>query len=236
MYRNVLQEILDCEMLLIGVGEHVTFPDKIDFNKNYTKNEWNQMVKNGNSFKEELLNFYNTLESVISKKNYFIITTNVDGVVEESNINPIRVVAPCGSIRRVQCGCPENQGITETPADFYATEEIRCCSECGKEYIPNVYNKNFYNESGYLKQWNLYNKWLQGTLNRKLLVLELGCGFTMMSLIRMPFEKIVLINQKSRYYRVNDQFPQITAELADRMTSIEDDPYSFVQKLKDCSI
>lgn len=236
MLDHIGKEIKDCEMLLIGIGEQVSWEEQVDFNHAYTKEEWASMVQRGRKRKTGLVDFYNELSDVIANKNYFMITTNVEGAVEESRMNPIRVVAPCGSVNRLQCACPGPEGIVKAPTDYYEKSENYRCPTCGRAYVPNIYNKMNYNESGYLKQWNLYNKWLQGTLNKKLLVLELGCGFTMMSLIRMPFEKIVLINQKSKYYRVNDKFPQITAELADRMTSVKENPVDFVQKLKDCSI
>ena len=54
----------------------------------------------------------------------------------------------------------------------------------------------------------------------------------MLSIIRLPFEKIVMINQKSFYYRVNDRFPQVTAELKDRMKSIKAEPAEFVRELE----
>lgn len=236
MYDELLRDINECDMVLIGVGEHVSFIESLDYNQNYSLEDWKGIISSSAQRKVQLVEFYNSLEKVIQKKNYFIITTNVDAAVEESNINKIRVVAPCGSINRVQCACKETEGIIDTPAEYYTNLEECVCPKCGAMYMPNVYNKKYYNENGYLKQWNLYNKWLQGTLNKKLLVLEIGCAFNMMSLIRMPFEKIVLINQKAKYYRISDKFPQITAELAERMVSMEVNPIEFAQKLKDCSI
>ena len=44
-------------------------------------------------------------------------------------------------------------------------------------------------EEGYQKQWEKYTKWLQGTLNKKLCILELGVELNLPSIIRWPFEK-----------------------------------------------
>ena len=61
--------------------------------------------------------------------------------------------------------------------------------------LNNVYAEN-YDESGYLDQWGHYRKWLQGTLNRRLFVLELGVGMRFPSVVRWPFEKVAFFNQK----------------------------------------
>ena len=43
--------------------------------------------------------------------------------------------------------------------------------------------------------WETYTKWLQGTLNRNLVILELGVGMELPQLIRFPFEKVAYFNQ-----------------------------------------
>lgn len=228
---NVLDKINDSEMILIGIGNEVSFLDKVNYSKKYTKNEWKNIVTSLSEFrKKEIIDFYNKLAKILDKKNYFIVTTNVDGLIYESELNPVRIVAPCGNVNRLQCACEGEIGLIDSINDFFDSNEYKC-ERCNKEFEPNVYNPEYYNEEGYLKQWNLYNKWLQGTLNKKLLVLEMGCDFSMLSIIRMPFEKIVLINQKAYYFRINNKFPQITAELKERMNSYESSCFDFVNEI-----
>lgn len=78
------------------------------------------------------------------------------------------------------------------------------------------------------KQWDLYNKWLSCTLNKKLLILELGEGFNVPNLFRWPFEKITMINKKARMYRVNNEFPQIPEEISEKAFSIKCDSNDFL--------
>lgn len=80
------------------------------------------------------------------------------------------------------------------------------------------------------KTWEKYLHWLGFTLNQKLCVLELGVGFKYPDLIRFPFEKVSYFNQKSRYIRMNEKFPQLSAEIADRGISIKEDPVVFFTK------
>lgn len=81
------------------------------------------------------------------------------------------------------------------------------------------------------KQWNEYTGWLQRTLNRDMLVIELGVGFDMPTLVRWPFEKIAMINNKAFLYRVNDLFPQLPDEMGDKGESFKMTVYEFLDTL-----
>jgi len=78
------------------------------------------------------------------------------------------------------------------------------------------------------KSWERYLHWLSFTLNQKLCILELGAGFAHPELIRFPFEKTCYFNRKSRMFRINRQFPQLTEEIAERGVSIQADPAVFL--------
>ncbi|MBS6396737.1 MAG: hypothetical protein KH452_06255 [Clostridiales bacterium] len=78
------------------------------------------------------------------------------------------------------------------------------------------------------ESWDKYLHWLSFTLHQKLCVLELGVGFLKPEVIRFPFEKTSYFNQKSRYIRINETFPQLSAEIADRGISIKENPVDFL--------
>ena len=80
------------------------------------------------------------------------------------------------------------------------------------------------------ESWDKYLHWLSFTLNQKLCVLELGVGFAHPQLIRFPFEKTVYFNQKARYIRVSEKFPQLSAEIADRGEAVKEDPVTLFVK------
>lgn len=82
------------------------------------------------------------------------------------------------------------------------------------------------------KQWDLYNKWLSATLNKKLMLIELGEGFLIPNLIRWPFEKVTFINQKSVLYRINGQLPQLPENISERAVAVSESSYDFLQELK----
>ena len=66
------------------------------------------------------------------------------------------------------------------------------------------------------ERWKAYTQWLMGTLNRTLLLLELGEGFENPSVIRWPFERTACLNLKSFLYRVHKRFYQLPEGLEGR--------------------
>ena len=84
------------------------------------------------------------------------------------------------------------------------------------------------------EQWNGYMNWLSRTLNRKLVILELGEGFLQPTIIRWPFERTVMINQKSCMYRVHKTFYQIADEIKARAFAVKADSVEFFAQWKDC--
>lgn len=86
-------------------------------------------------------------------------------------------------------------------------------------------------ESGEDKQWDLYMKWLSGTLNKKLLVIEFGVLLNRPNVIRWPFERVVMINTNAKLVRINKSIPQLPSELRERGISIGDNPLYFFDSI-----
>lgn len=84
--------------------------------------------------------------------------------------------------------------------------------------------------------WNHYTDWLSRTLNRKLVILELGEGFKQPTIIRWPFEKTAAINQKAYLYRIHKTFYQISDEIRETAAAVNADSAEFFAEWvkKDC--
>lgn len=80
------------------------------------------------------------------------------------------------------------------------------------------------------KQWTLYNKWLSATLNKKLLIIELGEDFSRPHIFRWPFEKIVFINKLSTLYRINEKFYQLPENIGDRAYGHKINVNNFIEE------
>ncbi len=102
------------------------------------------------------------------------------------------------------------------------------CPQCGSPMILNNIYTEKYDERGYLEQWQKYTKWLQGTLNKKLCILELGVGMQCPSVIRFPFEKVGYFNQKADFIRVNRNLYQLTEELKEKGISISENAVDWL--------
>lgn len=83
------------------------------------------------------------------------------------------------------------------------------------------------------EEWNHYTDWLSRTLNRKLVILELGEGFMQPTVIRWPFEKTAAINQKARLYRVHKTFYQISDEIKEKAVAVKADSVEFFAEWPD---
>lgn len=81
------------------------------------------------------------------------------------------------------------------------------------------------------KRWNEYTNWLQMTLNKDLLVLELGVGFDLPTLVRWPFEKIALYNNKAFLVRVNDSFPQLPEDISNKGEAVKSSVDEFLNEI-----
>lgn len=198
--KVLLEEINACECLLIGLGE-----------------EWQAKQE------PDVETAYNALYRLVKDKDFFVVTTVTDAKIFESAFGgtagffaPVkRVSAPCGNDTWKQCSKACTKDIWEA---FEVPDGI--CPHCGEPLVPNTRESDCYIEEGYLPQWNAYTEWLARTLNRKLLVLELGVGFAVPTVVRWPFEKTVFFNQKARLYRIHEKFAQISEELTGKAVSV----------------
>lgn len=202
MTKEIREQIAACEKLLIGIGA-----------------EW-KTEKN-----PEAKQAYEALYQLIKEKDYFIVTTNTDGAILESSLNRHRIVAPCGNQNWRQCANACTKDIWEAGE---VLDDI--CPHCGAPLVGNTIEAETYIEEGYLPQWQLYTSWLTTTLNRDLLVLELGEGFKVPTVIRWPFEKTVFFNQKSHFIRVHETLSQISEEIKDRAQGIAENSAAWVMK------
>lgn len=200
---SLRDDIADCEKLLIGIGE-----------------EWRE-AKN-----EEVPGAYDVLADLIGDKDSFIVTVNTDAAIFKSRLDPRRITAPCGNVTWRQCEKACTKDIWE-PGEL--PDDV--CPHCGAPLTGNTVEAGTYIEEGYLPQWQQYTAWLAQTLNKKLLILELGVGFQYPTVIRWPFEKTAVLNNKAKMYRISQSFPQISAELKGKAIPLAINSVEFIRGL-----
>ena len=253
MTEHIIESIKDAELVLVGIGEELDLLKKVKKDPKYiqleekTQSKWimpfirkimlNEWYMDG----EEL---YENLSKCLENKNYFIVSICEDGMIKKTNLNKERIVEPCGDYDKLQCSEKCNTSFHEVSEELLSQikdyiegkcteEELKepICPVCGKPLVFNNVEAQKYAEEGYLDQWLIYKKWLQGTVNKKLCVLELGVGMKYPTVIRWAFEKVAFFNQKSKFFRVHSKLYQMTQELSDKGKGICQSPEKFLKEL-----
>lgn len=205
---EVMEKIKEAQKVLIGIGkEWALRDDEKDI----------RFCHLTDPSQADLKAAYEALYDLIKEKDYYIVTTLTDGAVYEMPFDKNRIVAPCGNIHWRQCSKVCTKDIweeSEVPDDV--------CPHCKAPLTGNTIKAETYIEEGYLPRWKDYMKWQTGTINRSLVILELGEGFATPTVMRWPFEKIIYFNRKSRLYRINESFYQLPKEAEERGVSVHE--------------
>lgn len=64
-----------------------------------------------------------------------------------------------------------------------------------------------------------------------MILIELGVGFNTPSIIRFPFERMVLEYKDTTLIRVNNKYSDLAFEIEDKTILINDDCNSFIKKI-----
>lgn len=187
---------------------------------------------------------------LLAGKNYFVVSVAMNRSIADAPWKAGRLVMPCGTAAKLQCaGKCGRKPVPVSEEGSRLLEEIMeelyegkfvpgkadgfgSCENCQSAMIlNNIWAGKAYNEEGYLEQWNQYTKWLQGTLNRRVLILELGVGMQFPTVIRFPFEKAAFFNQKSEFLRINGKLYHLTEELRGKGQGISQNAIDCLRNL-----
>ena len=205
---EVMEKIKEAQKVLIGIGkEWALRDDEKDI----------RFCHLTDPSQADLKAAYEELYQLIQDKDYYIVTTLTDGAIYEMPFDKNRIVAPCGNIHWRQCSKACTKDIWE---EGEVPDDI--CPHCKAPLTGNTLKAETYIEEGYLPRWKDYMKWQTGTINRSLVILELGEGFSTPTVMRWPFEKIIYFNQKSKLYRINENFYQLPKEAEKRGVSVHE--------------
>ena len=261
MEQCIREIIQDSDMVLVGIGEEFEGVRQLKQITEYVRlieeaeasgKEWmipalnryfaDREIKKGKSAFVQIPNALSNLAKLLQDKNYFVVTVTTNDYVWDAGFKEGRVAAPCGGSRKKQCACGKDCEMHPQPISQEEWEQLQgdicnriyeneTCPECKSPLVFNNIFADNYDERGYLDTWQIYTKWLQGTLNRKLCILELGVGMQYPSIIRFPFEKIGYFNQKANFIRVNKNLYHLTEELKEKGISISENAVDWITSL-----
>ncbi|MBQ8247005.1 MAG: hypothetical protein IJZ42_07725 [Lachnospiraceae bacterium] len=236
--EEILDDLIDKDVVLKQIMQHVT-----EEMNDLALKELCVAYYYENYIPKKLEKAYGNLLHMISKKNYYIVSLAVDSYLIKTGFDKDKIVNPCGTYKLIQCtdACENELLPSDSMLEAFGkvlnrNREIELneqtvkkivaeCTDilgqhrCGKCHKAMVYNQlgcGQYLEAGYLDNWQRYMKWLQGTLNRHLCVIEAGVGMKLPTVIRWPFEKTVFYNQKSNMIRIHEKYYQVNQEVSER--------------------
>lgn len=188
---------------------------------------------------ETYLNLYN----IVKDKNYFVITTNVDGRFVDSKFDKDKIFAVQGDFALFQCSKPCRQEtfynekyiremIKYKKEMKIPTELIPKCPYCGRNMSMNLRaDDTFVQDKNWDEQNARYEEFLKMSDNSKILFLELGVGFNTPSIIKYNFWRMTLNNKKSVYASINLGECYCASDIEERSICIDYDIAEVLKKL-----
>ena len=159
---------------------------------------------------------YSDLRRLVSAKEHFVITTNVDGQFGKAGFGSDVLFTPQGDYGKFQCDQPccdslydnhtaVQQMVANTDRDslLIRDADIPRCSACGSYLERNLRRDEHFVETPHMEKRPAYTEFVNRSFSGRLLLLELGVGFNTPSIIRWPFERIALKHPSATLVRVN---------------------------------
>ncbi|MGN0167405.1 MAG: Sir2 silent information regulator family NAD-dependent deacetylase [Acetatifactor sp.] len=188
-----------------------------------------------NRFLPPALPLYKQLYELVKKKDYFVLTTNVDHQFQKAGFDKNRIFATQGDYGNIQCekGC--HQKTYDAEKLFRRMDRARrnClipsdmvpkCPVCGGNMTMHLRcDQYFVEDESWHESARRYRDYLKKIGNQKGVLLELGVGFNTPAIIRFPFEKMVWENRNLSLIRLNLNEAEVPESLGNRAIGIEAD-------------
>ena len=191
------------------------------------------------------LKLYQELLETMKGKEYFVLTTNVDGQFEIAGFNNDKIFAIQGDYSFIQCeeGCHDKLYNNKNMVEEWIKNTKNCkipkdlvpkCPVCGKNMEMNLRkDANFVQDEKWYIQAKRYEEFLEKAKSKKLVLLEIGVGFNTPGIIRLPFEQMTYHNLRTSLIRINKDYPFASHEIENRMISFNEDTNRIIEDLKE---
>ena len=163
---------------------------------------------------------YRLLLKAVKGKDYFVITTNVDGQFEKSGFEHERIFAVQGDYAYLQCahGCHDKlyyneslvrKMVRQTKDCRIPSELIPCCPVCkGKMEVHIRKDCYFVQDDQWYASYKRYQDFIEKACPCHTLLLEIGVGYNTPTIIRFPFERLATQRENTTLVRINRDYPE----------------------------
>ena len=204
---------------------------------------WSRMIML-NRYEAETGKPYSDLLSLLSGKDYFVLTTNVDHQFQKAGFDKSRLFYTQGDYGLWQCSVPCH-GCTydnEAAVRRMAAEEkdmripshlVPRCPVCGKPMEMNLRTDDrFVQDDGWYAASSRYDDFIRRRRGCRILLLELGVGSNTPGIIKYPFWRMAAENHEAVYASISLGESFVPEEIAGRSICIDGDIGKVLEKLK----
>ncbi|MDO5110974.1 MAG: Sir2 silent information regulator family NAD-dependent deacetylase [Clostridia bacterium] len=186
---------------------------------------------------------YDDLLDLIDRKDYFVITTNVDHCFQKAGFDKGRLFYTQGDYGLWQCSEPCHQKTydNEEAVRRMLKEQkdmrippalIPRCPVCGKPMTMNLRcDHTFVEDEGWHEASLRYAEFLRRHEGLRTLFLELGVGKNTPAIIKYPFRKMTGQNPNATYACINMGEAVVPRELDERAVCVDGDVGTVVRAL-----
>lgn len=183
---------------------------------------------------------YKNLLRAVGKKNYFVITTNVDHQFQKASFDKKRLFYTQGDYGLFQCSKPccqktyDNRESVEKmihqQKDMKIPSElIPRCPVCGALMSMNLRSDDtFVQDEGWYEAQNRYAEFLDENEGKKIVLLELGVGMNTPGIIKYPFWRMTQKNPRAFYVCINRGESFCPGEIKNRSLCVDGDIAEFL--------
>ncbi len=196
-----------------------------------------------NRYSDSENSIYKRLFELVSHKDYFVLTTNVDHQFQKSGFEKNRLFYTQGDYGLFQCSepcCNKTYDNEEIIRRMYAeqknmripSELIPYCPECGRPMTMNLRcDDSFVQDEGWYNAAERYDKFIRSHRNMYILFLELGVGFNTPGIIKYPFWKMTAENDNAFYACVNYGEAFCPSDISERAVCIDGDIAGVIENI-----
>eukprot|EP01060_Flectonema_neradi_P010045 TRINITY_DN17193_c0_g1_i1.p1 TRINITY_DN17193_c0_g1~~TRINITY_DN17193_c0_g1_i1.p1 ORF type:complete len:329 (+),score=37.43 TRINITY_DN17193_c0_g1_i1:56-988(+) len=144
---------------------------------------------------------YTALKELTTNKDYFIVTSNVDGMFEKAGFETDRIFTPQGDWAYYQClrlcqGVGKSVWKSKQVITSFLNKECEAptCPNCKGPVFGNVRISDAFDHSPYTEQHNRFTTWVENALSETdsvpLVIIEIGAGMSTPIVTRLPMEDL----------------------------------------------